>query len=92
MEMDTSELFDSPILIREELDNEHSIIEWRPDIQEMVGVVYYWRIAPLSEDRNLKSSQWQTSSFVYEPNGPYGWHQSHYYQWQKDELYKNLPR
>lgn len=87
LQIDTSELFNSPILEQSFLTSNSSIIEWKPTIRKMTGVVYYWRISALSEEANTKASFWQTSSFIYDPTSETGWNQSHYFQWLKDEFY-----
>jgi hypothetical protein len=80
-EIDTTELFNSPLLERSEVASSPGLIEWAPTTQYQNEVVYYWRIIP----KDVENTIWNTSSFVYLDNGAEGWNQSHFYQWQKDE-------
>ena len=82
MQIDTTELFDSPMFREEELISAPSVIKWKPDLALEDGTVYYWRVAPLRED----SAIWNGSSFIYLQDSSPGWNQSHLYQWQKDEF------
>lgn len=52
---------------------------WKPTFNAENGKVYYWRAKQINE--NGQSSEWQTSSFTYIDNIPYGWNQSHYQQY-----------
>ncbi len=80
VQIDTTEEFDSPLLISEEVLSYPSLIEWQPAINYEQETVYYWRIKPKGEDQAI----WSTSSFVYLADVPGGWNQSHFYQWTKD--------
>ncbi len=88
IQIDTSETFESPFKKEIVLENETSIIEWSPDIAVLEGVVYYWRIAPIKENDQLKASRWQSSSFIHLSGHAPGWNQSHFYQWKYDNYYK----
>jgi len=85
IQMDTTTFFDSPIFQNVIIDNQSSIIDWYPDIEHIPGVVYYWRIAPVSEDTREKSDAWQNASFIYLPDHRSGWNQSHYFQQLESE-------
>ena len=80
-EIDTTELFNSALLERTEVESSPGLIEWAPTMQYQNEVVYYWRLIP----KDVENTIWNTSSFVYLDNGTEGWNQSHLYQWQKDE-------
>ncbi len=88
LQIDTTEHFDSPLFVSEVIENESSVLEWTPDIPALPEVVYYWRVAPVEENGQLKSSIWSHSSFVYLPQSPPGWNQSHHFQFQKNRFYK----
>lgn len=82
LEIDTTELFDSPLLTREIIKGTNSVIQWEPDVVHLDGTVYYWRLSPkMLEDQE---SKWEQSSFLYAPGERDGWNQSHYYQWIKN--------
>jgi hypothetical protein len=83
LEMDTTELFNSPLKQSTTINSAGGIVKWTPDLQLQDSVVYYWRTAYDSAvGGNL---QWSNSSFVYLANTTdTGWNQSHYYQYTKD--------
>ena len=80
IQIDTTELFDSPFLQQTQIESSPAAIKWTPEFDLENNTVYYWRVAPFSMD----SSIWNGSSFVYLENSSEGWNQSHLYQWQKD--------
>ena len=88
LQIDTTELFDSPLLTTEIVENSSSQISWRPNLNLQPGTVYYWRIAIAEVDLFEQARRWRTQSFIFLPDSQPGWSQSHFYQWQKDELYK----
>ena len=88
LQIDTTRYFNSSLFIEEEITNRSSLITWKPEIPQLEGEVYYWRIAPIRENQTFKSEDWQESSFVYLPESPSGWNQSHYFQWENNEYYK----
>ncbi|MFT6810931.1 MAG: hypothetical protein ACJA01_004177, partial [Saprospiraceae bacterium] len=65
MEIDTTALFDSPFLIREEVISISSSVNWKAPIMWEDGRVYYWRIAPYVEETTLKAKKWEASSFIF---------------------------
>lgn len=81
IQIDTTELFDSPFLKAGEVTSSPGLIQWNPEIQFEDEVVYYWRIS-LSD---MSEAIWNGSSFVYLDDSSEGWNQSHLYQWQKDD-------
>jgi hypothetical protein len=83
-EVDTTELFNSPLLQRGEEIQAGGIVEWTPSINFTHGEVYYWRVSPDSTNTEL-GYIWENSSFIYLPNSQSGWNQSHYYQFLKDQ-------
>ena len=79
MEVDTTELFNSPFKKQYSASGIGGIVEFKPgNITFTDSTVYYWRtsIVPL----NGGQQTWNSSSFVYLPNGGTGFNQSHYYQ------------
>jgi len=79
-EIDTTELFNSPLKQREIVMQRGGLITWRPAQQAQNAKVYYWRIAADTTGTNVPFI-WKSRSFVYIPgNGP-GWNQSHSFQY-----------
>ncbi|MEO6830936.1 MAG: C25 family cysteine peptidase, partial [Chitinophagaceae bacterium] len=82
MEIDTTELFNSPLKQSTAITSPGGVIKWKPNITMTDSIVYYWRAA---FDSTINGSLlWTNSSFVYLEKGSDGWNQSHYYQYQKD--------
>ncbi len=83
-QIDTTELFNSPLLKTNEVKSKGGLVSWKPGINLEHNTVYYWRISP---DSISPSSPflWASSSFIYLENSSEGWNQSHYYQYLKDE-------
>lgn len=80
MEIDTTELFDSPFKQSTSISQAGGVIKWTPDVALQPNTVYYWRVSP---DSSLTGSyRWRSSSFVYLPNSSPGWNQSHFYQFR----------
>lgn len=77
MELDTTELFNSPIKVTKTVDSSGGIMEFDPGISFTNNTVYYWRVAPVVTTGN---SAWNTSSFIYLANSETGFNQSHFYQ------------
>lgn len=84
LQIDTTELFNSSLMVETQLVSSPAAIKWDPNIKFENNTVYYWRVAPLTMD----SSIWNTSSFIFLEEYDQGWNQSHLYQWQKDR-YEN---
>lgn len=84
MQIDTTELFNSPLFQQMAVNSEGGVIQWQPAMDMVNDRVYYWR-ASLAETDGSEFN-WQNSSFVYLPDSEPGWNQSHYYQYQKDQL------
>ena len=77
MEMDTTELFNSPFKIAKSITTAGGVFEFNPGITFTDSMVYYWRVAvkPASGP-----PVWNNSSFQYIANGEAGFSQAHYYQ------------
>jgi hypothetical protein len=85
IQIDTSELFNSPMIKKHEVLTEKNGFEWKPNIEWRDSLVYYWRVA-IDSLVTKKPLQWNNSSFIYlkgQTKG--GWNQSHYYQHLKNE-------
>lgn len=82
MEMDTTQLFNSPLKSVTTVTSKGGLIEFTPGITLRNGTVYYWRVAVASSNNIFN---WNTSSFVYLANSEVGFNQSHYYQHLKSE-------
>ncbi len=74
-QIDTSYLFNSPLLITNRITHKGGVVEWAPTgLAFNSQQVYYWRTAKESDEK-----KWSQSSFCTEPNKE-GWHQSDYGQ------------
>src|SRR4030095_7239704 len=87
MEMDTTELFNSPVKISRSLSSTGGVLEFNPGVSFTDSMVYYWRVAPVPA---TGQPVWNKSSFIYLSNtGPNssdpGYNQSHFYQHTKSE-------
>ena len=82
MELDTTELFNSPFKISKSINTTGGTFEFDPGITFQDSAVYYWRVAPVPVSG---SPLWNTASFVYLGNSGPGFNQSHYYQHVKSE-------
>ncbi|MFC0771680.1 putative type IX secretion system sortase PorU2 [Terrimonas alba] len=82
MEIDTTELFDSPFKVSRTLTSIGGVFEFAPGITFTDSTVYYWRVGSAVTSGNIV---WNTSSFQYIQNGNPGFSQSHYFQHDKSE-------
>ncbi|HET9056465.1 MAG TPA: C25 family cysteine peptidase [Chitinophagaceae bacterium] len=85
MEIDTTELFDSPFKISASAANTGGVVSFAPTISFTEGRVYYWRTGVAQQGGNF--ANWNYSSFVYLQNSGEGFNQSHYYQYKKNQYY-----
>lgn len=88
MEIDTTELFNSPFKKSYNSAGNGGVIEFKPtNITFTDGTVYYWRtsLVPLSAGPII----WNNFSFVYLASSGDGFNQSHYYQFGKN-TYTNV--
>ncbi|MFN8243930.1 MAG: C25 family cysteine peptidase [Ferruginibacter sp.] len=79
MEVDTTELFNSPFKKTYNSSGTGGVIEFKPtNLTFTDSTVYYWRTAvvPAGTGQYI----WNTSSFIYLSNSSAGSNQSHYYQ------------
>lgn len=82
MEMDTTELFNSPWKITRSIQSKGGVFEFSPGVTLTDSAVYYWRV---SAAVTSGEPVWNSSSFQYIQNGSSGFAQSHYYQHLKSE-------
>jgi len=80
-QIDTTELFNSPLLENGTVSSIGGLVSWNPSISMTEGQVYYWR-TKIDEPNSI----WRNSSFVYLSAYQSGWNQSHYYQWLQDDF------
>ncbi|MEI9808504.1 MAG: hypothetical protein WDO16_11890 [Bacteroidota bacterium] len=77
MELDTTELFNSPSKVTRTVTSSGGVFEFTPGITFTDSTVYYWRVSPSAP---VGSLVWNKSSFVYLPSSEVGFNQSHLYQ------------
>jgi len=81
MEVDTTQLFNSPLMVTKYITSTGGELEFDPQISYRDSVVYYWRvgIVPATPGGNYT---WNNSSFIYiDPaRSTTGFNQSHYFQ------------
>ncbi|MFB6306912.1 MAG: hypothetical protein ABEH43_07985, partial [Flavobacteriales bacterium] len=73
-ELDTTDLFNSPIKKTKIKSSAGGVVEWNPNISLQDSTVYFWRV---SEDKANK--EWRESTFEY-IDKKRGWGQSHFFQ------------
>ena len=83
-QIDTSELFNSPLLDESVVSSRENIIKWSPNITYKNNIVYYWRVGINNANRDI--IDWKNSSFIYLSNSSKGWNQSHYFQYLNDDF------
>lgn len=84
IQIDTSELFNSPAFRQKAFNSAAGVVSWQPDMVWSDSTVYYWRTSQVPNDG--VSYNWQYSSFTYLPKQSAGWNQQHYYQYKKDKF------
>lgn len=82
MEIDTTELFNSPQLRRTTLRQKGGLLPWTPDVNWQDSTVYYWRVSP--DTSSVSGYIWSNASFIYLNGSPNGWNQSHYFQFKQN--------
>jgi hypothetical protein len=78
MEMDTTELFNSPFKITKNITSTGGLLEFDLGITFTDSTVYYWRVAVVPATGSI--TNWNNSSFIYLANSDPGFNQSHLYQ------------
>lgn len=81
VEVDTTELFNSPIKSQQIIASKGGVVEFNPSITYQNGTTYYWRtgISGLGQ-------KWNVSSFTYNTNSYTGFEQRHLYQFFKNQM------
>lgn len=80
-QMDTTELFNSPLFVTTLIQSKGGVVKWQPNVTLRDSSVYYWRTA---KDTVEAYRKWSNSSFIYIDQSLPGWNQSHYYQLKKN--------
>ncbi|HEY8658235.1 MAG TPA: C25 family cysteine peptidase [Hanamia sp.] len=80
MEIDTTQLFNSPLKVTRTVNVPGGIMEFDPGFSYADSTVYYWRVAPKPLSGLPEDYHWNYSSFIYIANSSIGSNQSHYYQ------------
>ncbi len=86
MEIDTTELYNSPALVTKTLSSIGGALEFDPGISYRDSTVYYWRTSIVPQRIGVPPAQaqyqWNEFSFIYlDPSiGSPGFNQSHYFQ------------
>ncbi|RYY99636.1 MAG: hypothetical protein EOO11_04290 [Chitinophagaceae bacterium] len=76
-EIDSTELFNSPLKVSTQLNAGGGILEFAPAITLQHNTVYYWRVA---QAPGAGQPTWATSSFLFRNGTDTGFNQSHFYQ------------
>lgn len=82
MEIDTTELFNSPSKVIKNITAAGGILEFDPGFNYTHNRVYYWRVAVVPSSG---AYHWNTFSFIYLANSIPGFNQSHYFQHLKSD-------
>ena len=77
-QIDTTDTFDSPMLISQNINTDGGISEWTLPFDLKDSTVYFWRVSKYG------SNKWRESSFRY-ILGQRGWSQAHHFQFKKDQ-------
>jgi hypothetical protein len=80
MEMDTTQLFNSPAKIARTVHQAGGVMEFDPGFSYVDNTVYYWRVAQKPVSNVPSDYHWNGSSFIYLSASSEGSNQSHYYQ------------
>jgi hypothetical protein len=81
MQIDTTELFNSGLLVTRNVTVGGGLVEFEPGISFRDSTVYYWRLGIVRPTGEVL--RWNTASFVYLNGGQTGFNQSHFYQHTK---------
>ena len=85
IEIDTTILFNSPILVRDKIEQKGGLIKWDVAPVDLIDEqVYYWRMS--SDSTSTIGYNWESGSFVFENDNVEGWNQSHFYQFKKNRF------
>ncbi len=88
MELDTTELFNSPFKKTYNVNSVGGVIQFTPNNLTFTdSTVYYWRTAVVPA---TGTTIWNNASFIYLAGGTPGFNQSHYFQKQKSGYNSNI--
>lgn len=76
-ELDTTTLFNSPLLVTSTVQSVGGLVQFNPVINYRNNTVYYWRVAPLV---GVTATNWNQASFLYVRGTTSGMGQSHFFQ------------
>lgn len=84
IELDTTDLFNSPLMQFTTITESGGVIEWTPSMLQNMpdSTVYFWRAS--QDSATYGEYNWRESSFQYIID-KYGWGQAHYYQYKNDD-------
>ena len=85
MQIDTTELFNSPILQTQTLNQVGGLLEFAPINSLIANKTYYWRV----KVDGTTVDRWNQNSFTYLPTETLGFNQGHYFQ-HKNSVYQNI--
>ncbi|HRS53274.1 MAG TPA: C25 family cysteine peptidase [Bacteroidales bacterium] len=81
-ELDTTDLFNSPLKITYNINHQGGVIEWTPQLPITTdSIVYFWRVS--IDSLYSGSYNWRESSFQIITNKK-GWGQSHFFQFKNN--------
>ncbi len=83
IEIDTTELFNSPLKQAASVSANGGLVSWQPNVQYLENQVYYWRVKAANSE---VETDWNYSSFIHIDQYESGWNQSHLYQYLKDDF------
>jgi hypothetical protein len=83
MEIDTTELFNSPSKVSRTVTSSGGVFDFTPGITFADSTVYYWRVAPAAPAASIV---WNKASFIYLAGSDAGFNQSHLYQHMKSQF------
>jgi hypothetical protein len=86
-QIDTTELFNSPLLKTQNITQNGAVVRWIPNLNLLDSTVYYWRTS--IDTIGGKQYNWHNSSFTHIAGSSSGWSQSHYFQYLKNK-YTNV--
>lgn len=83
LELDTTDLFNSPLLQSTTVTQSGGVVEWTPTLLANMpdSTVYFWRASLDSATHG--EYEWRETSFQYIVD-KYGWGQAHFFQYKKD--------
>lgn len=84
LELDTTDLFNSPIKETTNITQGGGVVNWTPNLLQNMpdSTVYFWRASV--DSATYGYYKWRESSFQYIVD-KYGWGQAHYYQYKGNE-------